>query len=723
MAAFALYAICLIALVFVFPHISALLMAITGAVLGLLLCAFTVHRNSRAQTDLNRRLSDLQEHYAKANQALDEAGQRAREAERAAMTPAAAPDAPVLDEASTQWEAAFDSLPDGAFLFDAGGHLKRINAAGAVLEKEACGTLEFGGKRCCEMFWRVAGATECVVERARTRGETVEVEMLAGHDQPTLLAVIPVRGAGGEFNGDILVAARDVSALRRAETEAFEHKSFMASLADLTPDEIYTLDAAGCLTWVNERARTESGLSDSALLGRHFSEIVSAESRESATLSLRRAQMGDDAQCEVKMLRADATVRDVDAHTSPLWRDGEVTGALVFLRDVTERKRTQEQFAQSDKLRALGELAAGVAHNLNNSLTVIQGRAQLLLMRGKHDEATARNLEVITNAVGDSAQTLKRMLDFARRDAAHDLAPVELAELITSSVEIARPKWQNEAAAQARSINVRVENQAGVYVLGQAAELREVVLNLLFNAVDAMPAGGVIETGARAEFDSACFWVADTGSGMDAETQAHIFEPFYSTKGERGTGLGLSASHGIISRHGGQIMVVSEPGEGTRIEIRLPLYEKPRETKTAANTVMPVQSRRARVLVVDDEENIRALLRDAFEAAGHTVSEAATGTEALARLDDMRIDLVVCDLGLPEISGLHVARWVKEHKPETFFILATGWADMVTPEDYEQGRIDAVIKKPFALTEILERATELLNGNAAPETVPFELII
>ncbi len=621
-----------------------------------------------------------------------------------------------LEVANDECEAAFDSLPDGAFLFDADGRLQRVNQAGAALENNDEAAL--AGKRCCEMFWHVSGATECVVERARARGETLEVEMLTGAqvNQPTLVTIIPVKNAGAVNPASVLVIARDVSALRRAEAEAFEHKSFMASLADRTPDEIYTLDKDGRFAWLNERARAAGGLTDSALLGRHFCELVSTESQEIADSNLRRTLDGEDSQCEIKMMCVDATVRDVEAHISPLWRDGEITGALVFLRDITERKRAQERLAQSDKLRALGELAAGVTHNLNNSLTVIQGRAQLLLMRGKNvDEATTRNLEVITRAVADSSQTLKRMLDFARRDAEHDFVSVDLAELITSSVEIARPKWQNEAAAHTRSITVRVENQTGVCVLGRGAELREVVLNLLFNAVDAMPEGGTIEIGTRAEFDSVCFWVADTGCGMEAETQARIFEPFYSTKGERGTGLGLPASHGIISRHNGQIMVVSEVGEGTRIEVRLPLYEKLREAKADAVFTMPALKKQARVLVVDDEENVRALLCDAFKSAGHVVIEARTGTEALARLDDETIDLVICDVGLPEISGRHVARWVKEHKPATSLILATGWADMITPEDYEHGRIDAVIKKPFAITDILECATELLDKSAAPE--------
>lgn len=709
-AMLALFAVCLAIFLFVFPQAQAWQAIVVCGVLCLPLGWFFAQRNIKSQRDSGERINALQRQCV-------EAEQQAREAQQAATTRYAG-----LAAASLEWETTFAAQPDGIFLFDAEGHLKRANAAGARLESGRADA-SLADKRCCEMFWHIPGASECVVERARESGETLEVELMAGanQDQPTIMIVVPVKDS--ELNGNVVVIARDVSELRRAEAEAFEHKSFMASLADLTPDEIYTLDANGRFTWMNERARTTGGLTDSALLGRHFADIVAPETREAASAHLRRTQTGEDAQCEAQMIRADSTVRDVEAHMSPLWRDGNVSGALVFLRDITERKRAQERMAQSDKLRALGELAAGVAHNLNNSLTVIQGRAQLLLMKQKNaDDPASRSLEVITRAVNDSAQTLRRMLDFARRDAASTFAPIDLAELIASSVEIARPKWQNEAAARSRSINVRVENQAGVYVFGEASELREVVLNLLFNAVDAMPEGGAIEIGTRAELDGACFWVADTGSGMDEATQKRIFEPFYSTKGERGTGLGLSASHGIITRHDGRFMVASEPGEGTRIEIRLPLYEKKHTAKAQARFEMPAQARQARVLIVDDEDNVRALLCDAFAAAGHTVIEAQTGTEALARLQDEKIDLVICDLGLPEISGVQVARWVKENLPATSLILATGWAEMITPEDHAQGRIDAVITKPFAITEVLERATELLNQSAARESLSVEAL-
>ena len=624
----------------------------------------------------------------------------------------------VLIDSMPLLDAAFDALPDGLYLFDSEHRLSRINMAGARLE--AIEPEKLIGRRCCEMFWRVADAPECIVDRAIRNGEVVEVELLAGvyGDRPTLVIVIPLKDTKESLEGSATVIARDVSALRSAEAEVLNHKSLMASLVDLAPDEIYTLDLLGRFTWMNERARAAGELIPTGILGRHLSEIVAAESRAHVITNLSRTFAGEDTQCEVQIIRADATIRYVEAHTSPLWKDGNVNGALVFLRDMTERKRAQERMAQSDKLRAVGELAAGVAHNLNNALTVIQGRAQLLLMRTE-DPATSKSLEVITRAVADGSQTLRRILDFARRDTAQTLAPVELSELISSSVEIARPKWQSRSATRSGSIDVKIEAKGTVYALGEAAELREVVLNLIFNAVDAMPDGGTIETGSRAEVDAACFWVADTGCGMPPEIVKRIFEPFYTTKGDSGTGLGLAASHGIVTRHSGRIMVVSEPGFGSRIEVRLPLYENAAVLKKKETAKPLANTKHYRVLVVEDEERVRAILRDAFTAEGHEVVEAASGLKAIACLEeakDEKFDLIISDLGLPEVSGLHIARWATEHIPDTVFILATGWPDMVTPEDHQECRLDAIIKKPFDVMDVVNQAMALLaNGEVKNE--------
>ncbi|MFN2515922.1 MAG: ATP-binding protein [Pyrinomonadaceae bacterium] len=461
---------------------------------------------------------------------------------------------------------ADSSLPDAVYLFGDDRRVVRANAAACRLQP---GNVIIGNS-CCEMFWHVEGADGCVVDRALQTHEKVEVEILAGAEDCNSISLLvePLHSEGTDVAPGVLVIARDISDLRRAEAEAIAHKSFIASIADRTPDEIYALDAAGQITWMNERAEAYRLLVSS---GGRFLDVVSNDSRPLTEENLRRTLGGNDTDFEVSVIRADDSIRFAEAHTSPLWKDGEIDGALVFLRDITERKREHELMAQSDKLRAVGELAAGVAHNLNNSLTVIQGRAQLLL-RNATDESTAKSLSVITNAVEDGSKTLRRILEFARRNSASEFAPVELRFLLTSSIDIARPKWQSKSARG--KIEVKVEGNGPVYVMGEQAELREVVLNLIFNAVDAMPEGGIIEIGARAEIESGCFWVADNGCGMPAETASRIFEPFFTTKGKFGSGLGLSASHGIITRHKGEIVVVSEPGEGTRFEVRLPICDK-----------------------------------------------------------------------------------------------------------------------------------------------------
>lgn len=617
--------------------------------------------------------------------------------------------------ANRTWEATIDTLPDAVYIFGPDKRLSKINRAGESLEHAARSFL--AGRRCCDMLWGLEG-TGCMVDRAIANGAAVEVELTAENkaQRPLLVRVIPGKKDQQGATGCIVIA-RDISELRGVEEEAGKQRAFLASLADLAPDEIYTLDTDRRFTWMNQRAEVDSGFTRSALLGQEFNVILTAESREEATAAIACTLGGEERQFEVRTMCTDGRVRCMDAHTSPLWRDGSITGVMVFMSDITERKLAQERAARSDKLRALGELAAGVAHNLNNSLTVIQGRAQLLLMRSNAEEGNKKSLEVITQAVSDCSQTLRRLLDFSRRDSTRNSAPVDLSELITSSVEIARPKWQGESANRTGTIEVRIDAPRPVPVLGDSSELREVVLNLIFNAVDAMANGGTIEAGTRIEGQTGRFWIADTGAGIAPAVIARIFEPFYTTKGERGTGLGLSASHGIIEGHGGDINVTSEPGKGTRFEVILPLHEVTVPV-VDATSAPAIEGRSARVLVVEDEEKVRTLLNDAFRAEGHDVVEASTGAEAIARLDKGKFDLMICDLGLPELSGLHVARWVKEFRPELPVIIATGYAEMIAEEDYNKARIDDVIRKPYAVADVLARAHAILaTQSESRETV------
>ena len=454
---------------------------------------------------------------------------------------------------------------DGVFLFDSERRLTFANQQAEALQS-SISRLRMRC-RCCDLFWQTEDSESCVVDRALDNGLKLEFEIPSTVlGVPLSITVQPIKVANETDAGAILIA-RDISELRKAEAEALALKSFMANLADRSPDEIYSLDKLGRITWLNQRAEMGNPV---MLLGQRLIDFIAPGSRETIRDAVVSAVSGYDTQAEIIAVKPDETERHVEAYVSPLWNDGEVNGVIVFLRDITERKRTQELVSQSDKLRAVGELAAGVAHNLNNSLTVIKGRAQLLQMKAI-DPASLKSLQVINEAVEDGSKTLRRILEFARRDSLQGFGPVELDDLINSSIEIARPKWQRKTGQP--QIEMKIEGNGPIYVKGDLAELREVVLNLIFNAVDAMPEGGSIEVGTRLEIESGCFWVADSGCGMPPETAARIFEPFFTTKGAKGTGLGLSASHGIIQRHNGEIFAVSEPGEGTRFEVRLPVCD------------------------------------------------------------------------------------------------------------------------------------------------------
>src|SRR6266478_10008563 len=383
-----------------------------------------------------------------------------------------------LMAADRMWEATIDTLTDAVYIFGPDKRLKKINRAGEALELAARSFL--AGRRCCDILWGLE-ATGCMVDRAISNGAEVEVELPSENkaQRPLLVRVIPQnKDQQQDLATGCIVIVRDISELRRAEEEGSKNRAFLASLVDLAPDEIYTLDVERRFTWMNRRAEVDSGLTRSVLLGQEFSMIVTAESEVEANAAVQCTLAGEGKQFELLTICTDGRVRCMDAHTSPLWSDGNITGVMVFMSDITEKKLAQERAARSDKLRALGELAAGVAHNLNNSLTVIQGRAQLLLMRSNAEEGNKKSLEVITQAVSDCSQTLRRLLDFSRRESTRHPVPVDLSELITSSIEIARPKWQSDAASRSGTIEVRIEAAKPVNVLGDSSELREVVLNL-----------------------------------------------------------------------------------------------------------------------------------------------------------------------------------------------------------------------------------------------------
>lgn len=397
--------------------------------------------------------------------------------------------------------------------------------------------------------------------------------------------------------------------------------------------------------------------------------------------------------------------------------------AMERIRRDEELRSAQERLSRNERLRALGELASGVAHDFNNLLASILGHTQLLLAE-RHDPALAEDLRVIERAALDGAATVRRLQSFAQTSKALPAEQVWLGEVVAESIAITRPRWRDAPQSRGVQIDVLREVDEIPPFAGDSVALRELVMNLILNAVDAMPGGGVLELRARllpAELSplgepTAQLTVGDSGLGMSDEVRRRIFEPFFTTKGTAGTGMGLAMVYGIVQRHQGTISVQSEPGRGTRFEIFLPARpvagEQPHPTQTIRQAG-PALS----VLVVDDDDGVRRTLARQIRRLGHAVEEAGSGEAALQQLARARYDLLCTDLGMPGMSGWELIASARRAYAALATVLITGWGDQIDVDEARARGADAVLAKPFdalrlrqVIDEVRARAPQALRG-------------
>ncbi len=387
-------------------------------------------------------------------------------------------------------------------------------------------------------------------------------------------------------------------------------------------------------------------------------------------------------------------------------------------RYIDEQERIRVQFLQVEKLSAVGSLASGVAHDFNNCLASICGRAELLL---KHtsDPKMRRGLELIVKSGRDGAKTVKRIQDFARQRQDRDFETVSVDQVLLDVSEITRPRWKDSAEAGGVHINLTVSNHSGAHVLGDESELRDVLVNMIFNAVDAMPAGGRLTLAAEQRDEKVIVTVTDTGGGMGSEVRSRVFDPFFTTKGVEGMGLGLSVSYGIIRRHGGTIKVESEVGRGSTFQIILPRAEcagwAAGDADAGASEVRNKRCTMTKMLVVDDEEPVRALLCDILEDEGVEVTLAASGAEALERFEVGKFDAVLTDLGMPGMNGWELLRLIGDRDQQVPLAVITGWGELVSTHEEKAARVEWVLTKPFSMSQICEIAQEVTRRKKSRE--------
>ena len=378
-----------------------------------------------------------------------------------------------------------------------------------------------------------------------------------------------------------------------------------------------------------------------------------------------------------------------------------------------ELRQAQEQILREERLRALGTMASGVAHDVNNVLTPVLSYSDLLLADEALDTRTRERVGMIWTAARDMARIVTRLREFYRkREHPHLMGPVLVSRLMERTVSLTRPHWHD--LPQRRGVVVHVEQDVPAdipAILGDEAELREALTNLVLNAVDAMPEGGRLCLRARARDARVELQVIDTGVGMDETVRKRCFEPFFSTKLGVGTGMGTSVVHGIVRRHNGEIGIESRPGHGTTFTILLPATEG--NLLPCPPPRVPVRS--CRILCIDDEPVVRQSLKDALVHEGHTVDVADGGEAGITAFGEGRYDVVITDLGMPNVDGCRTASAVKRLSPETPVILLTGWASELPVEEGASSDIDCVVSKPFSLADLHGALLKVLGPGDARE--------
>jgi PAS domain S-box-containing protein len=399
-------------------------------------------------------------------------------------------------------------------------------------------------------------------------------------------------------------------------------------------------------------------------------------------------------------------LRQVSEHTALASHQAQLYGALQRAYD--DLRQTQQQVMQQERLRALGQMASGIAHDINNAISPMSLYADALLEREPHLTETGRKqLETIQRAVDDVAATVARMGEFYRlREPRAALHPVDLNLLAEHVVDLTRARWSDMAQQRGVVIQMRLDLDPDLrQIAAVESQIRDALVNLVFNAVDAMPGGGPLTIRTRSDGtgrNRVSIEIVDSGVGMDEDTRRRCLEPFFTTKGERGTGLGLAMVYGVAERHGATLEIESQPGKGTTVRLSFaPLMQMPGKTPEE----QPVSVGPQRILIIDDDPLLLRSLRDALESDGHEVTAANGGQAGInafveSHAEGRPFPVVITDLGMPNIDGRKVASTIKAAVPATLVLMLTGWGRRLVAEGDIPPGVDEVLSKPPKLIDL-----------------------
>ena len=376
-----------------------------------------------------------------------------------------------------------------------------------------------------------------------------------------------------------------------------------------------------------------------------------------------------------------------------------------------ELKDIHDQLVAQERLKALGQMASGIAHDFNNSLAVINGFTDLMLMRNDHLTSDKREyyLKLIQTAAHDASMVVNRMREFYRhRDSRDPVASLSPNDLIKQTIELVRPRWENQAQAKGIDIQIKTCFETAQHIAGCESELREAFTNLIINAVDAMPEGGQITFRTYVVDQELYITISDTGTGMSEQVKNKCLQAFFSTKGSKGTGLGLASVVSTVESHSGRMTLDSIPGQGTTFTIRFPILAEHVTPETRLGHTALIENTGTPILVVDDDDVMRAMLHAMLSEWGYDITLASSGSQALQFYREKIFPLVITDLAMPEMNGQQLTAEIRRDNPHQRILMLTGFGEFMKDVEENLG-VDRVLGKPVKGSDLHKAIKTLLS--------------
>lgn len=532
----------------------------------------------------------------------------------------------------------------------------------------------------------------CVASKKAT--ETEGIGIVNNKKEWWLTRIHPSLNAKGKV--DRLIGIGIIITKRKeAEDELKKSQEKIRSILETVPDIVLQITPTGIIEFIN---RTQPGFDKEAVVGSNVLDWFPQSGREKFSKAMQAClNTGDFVDLELhEGFGPNNQPAWYHSRFGPIIKEGEVMALTVVATDVTEHVLAQQNHVRIQRLQATGELSAGVSHNLNNLLTGILGPATLLKnMIDDPDQCT--EIETIIDA-GIRAQELVHRLHESTRESNQTTSQaVDINALIENAVRATRPKWKDKPEAQGLAIDITTNLNDKPYVAGTESEFYDIVVNLIFNAVEAMPTGGHISISTQTTNTQVQIIIQDTGQGMDAHTQKRIFEPFFTTRVDVGSGLGLSTVYNTLKRWQGHIEVASTPNKGTTFTIHLPLTSPPTSQTTQTTSPLQATTTPARILIVDDDANVSRVLSRLL-----TPHQVDIQSNPLTVRDQFRAntyDLIFIDQGMPKLPGNQLAAHLRQLDPAPALILITGWELNIQAPEFSA--FDFQLQKPFGDMESL----------------------